>query len=84
MTAERREDRQELVEAKSSAGRDETRFTLGQLLDYARYVDHEELAVLLPARPVEDLLGLLVEHGVNCIHRRLDGGFDRADARRSV
>jgi len=73
-------DSAELIEAKGSIGRDYIRYALGQILDYARYVDHEHLAVLLPARPVQDLIDLLRRHDVDCIYETTDGVFERANA----
>lgn len=38
---------------------------LGQLLDYRRHIDTSPaVSVLLPNKPVDDLLALLREHGV--------------------
>jgi len=70
----------EVVEAKGLANRDHVRLALGQVLDYARYIAHERRAVLLPVRPAEDLVDLLVSHGISCIYETSPGTFDRADA----
>lgn len=56
------EHTRELVEAKGTATRNQVRLGLGQVLDYARYVEHERLAVLLPVRPAEDLVELLTAY----------------------
>ncbi|WP_277454097.1 hypothetical protein [Janibacter sp. DB-40] len=49
-----------LVEAKSSASRQDVRTAIGQLFDYRRHLDKRaRLAVLLPTRPSDDVLDLL-------------------------
>ena len=48
-----------LYEAKGSADRMSVRLALGQVLDYGRYVDGAQLAVLLPEAPAADLVELL-------------------------
>lgn len=55
-----------LIEAKADASRSSVRMALGQLLDYVRWVEgrRPSLAVLLPERPAQDLVDLLVGHGV--------------------
>ncbi len=71
----------ELIEAKASPARQHVRMALGQLLDYNRYVEANKLAVLLPGRPLDDLVDLLVKNGVSCIYEEADtGDFARADA----
>ncbi|QUQ70163.1 hypothetical protein [Kutzneria sp. CA-103260] len=70
-------DRAELIEAKGSAEREYVRLALGQVLDYARYVEHEHLAVLLPELPKADLVDLLSRHGVRCIYEVAEGKFGR-------
>lgn len=67
----------ELIEAKSSASRDHIRAALGQILDYARYVDHGTLAVLTPTKPAHDLISLLIAHNIHCIWREGAGHFER-------
>nr|WTA66438.1 hypothetical protein OHB51_28800 [Micromonospora sp. NBC_00855] len=71
--------RAELVEAKSSAARHHVRLALGQLLDYARYVEHKSRAVLLPSYPGSDLVDLLHSVNVACIYEQEGGGFVRLD-----
>ncbi|MCX4470690.1 hypothetical protein OOK41_10290 [Micromonospora sp. NBC_01655] len=71
--------RAELVEAKSSAARHHVRLALGQLLDYARYVEHKSRAVLLPSYPGSDLVALLHSVNVACIYEQEGGGFIRLD-----
>ncbi|WP_194288569.1 hypothetical protein [Ornithinicoccus halotolerans] len=53
---------EELVEAKASAARTYVRAGLGQVLDYARFLDHKSKALLLPVRPSDDLIDLLIEY----------------------
>jgi hypothetical protein len=57
----------ELVEAKSSSSRTHMRSALGQILDYARYVPHSSLAILVPSQPDPEMTQLLIAHGVGCI-----------------
>ena len=48
-----------LYEAKGMSSRHNVRLAIGQLFDYARYEETPpRLAVLLPARPVADLIAL--------------------------
>lgn len=56
-----------LYEAKGSADRMSVRLALGQVLDYGRYVDGAQLAVLLPEAPAADLVELLESHNVGCV-----------------
>ena len=51
------------------------RMAVGQLLDYSRFVDHANLAVLLPEVPRRDLLGLLHSHSIAVIAPRSDSLF---------
>lgn len=68
----------DLVEAKASAARSYIRSGLGQLLDYARFVDHNSKAVLVPVRPADDLVDLL--HSCGCAIIWEDGKqFKRVD-----
>lgn len=69
----------ELIEAKASAYRDSVRAGLGQLFDYARFVEHERRSLLLPTAPRPDLLELLRAHGCGCIWETDRGRFDRLD-----
>ena len=52
-----------LYEAKGDVGRASVRMAIGQLLDYRRFEDPppKRLAVLLPSRPGEDLIDLIVK-----------------------
>lgn len=57
-----------LIEVKARAERDYLRFAIGQLYDYKRYLRFEvNLAVLVPMRPSDDLIGLLDSAQVDCI-----------------
>jgi hypothetical protein len=60
-------ERMELIEAKASSSRSHLRTALGQILDYARYVDHSRLSILVPTRPETDMESLLISHGVGVI-----------------
>jgi hypothetical protein len=74
--------RDELIEAKSSAARPYVRLALGQVLDYSRFVSSaKQLAVLLPTRPVDDLVELLLSHGITCIYEDegAEGQFHREE-----
>lgn len=52
---------------------------LGQLLDYRRgFQLRPEVSVLLPERPVEDLLKLLAENAVGCTYEKSAGVFETA------
>ena len=64
-----------LYEAKSDASRMSVRLALGQVLDYGRYVNGSDLAVLLPAMPAADLIELLESHQVGCVVEGADGQF---------
>jgi hypothetical protein len=67
----------ELIEAKGTATRVDVRLALGQVLDYARFVDHARLAVLLPEHPGADLVSLLADHGVVTIYETSASQFGR-------
>ncbi|GGC73980.1 hypothetical protein IEU95_15855 [Hoyosella rhizosphaerae] len=67
-----------LYEAKASTGRDAVRMAIGQLLDYQRFLsrsDVEELCLLLPDRPSDDLLALLQSIDVGCVYPTGDGCY---------
>ncbi|RIJ52284.1 hypothetical protein DZG00_05495 [Clavibacter lycopersici] len=64
-----------LVEAKASATRHDIRTALGQVLDYARYVEHSKKAILLPSQPPQDLEGLLNDYGIGLIWPEIGGKF---------
>ena len=69
----------DLIEAKSSISREHIRLALGQILDYARYVDHTTLAVLTPSQPADEMIALLIANGVGCIW---EAGKDKFESRR--
>ena len=65
-----------LYEAKGTATREAVRMALGQLLDYSRWVPGlPRLAVLLPARPANDLVSLLAKYGIGCTFETKPGVF---------
>ncbi|MFC8316371.1 hypothetical protein ACFUEJ_22555 [Gordonia sp. NPDC057258] len=64
-----------LYEAKGSADRMNVRLALGQVLDYARYVNESRLAVLLPEPPAADLVELLEMYNVGCVVEKTPGRF---------
>jgi hypothetical protein len=72
--------RAELVEAKSSAARSHVRLAVGQILDYARFVEHKSRAVLLPSDPGPDLRDPLSGLGIACIFEDRPGVFTRVKA----
>jgi hypothetical protein len=66
-----------LYEAKASAGRGDIRLAIGQLLDYHRYMpDGIQLAVLLPARPNEELIDLLTSLGMKIVYQNGPGKYE--------
>lgn len=74
-------DTKELLEAKAAAGRREIREGLGQLLDYSRFVSHDTRALLVPQRPLPDLVELLHAYGLSAVWREGDEFF-RSDRER--
>lgn len=68
-----------LVEAKAGVRRADVRMALGQLADYAHAMDVKPklLAILLPERPADDLVGLLASERVELIYRT-ETGFDHS------
>jgi hypothetical protein len=73
--------RNQLVEVKANGTRDSVRMAIGQLADYARFVPRADRAVLLNAKPDDDLLDLLVSQGVSGIWRTRGGFADNAGGR---
>ncbi|OJF10218.1 hypothetical protein [Couchioplanes caeruleus] len=69
----------ELVEAKSTAARHHVRLALGQVLDYARHVEHQSRAVLLPSDPGPDLVDLLRSVNIACVYEATAGTFIRIE-----
>lgn len=71
--------RHQLVEAKASGERASVRMAVGQLADYARFIDPPpQLAVLLEARPAPDLEQLLSSQNIAVIWPRGDSFHDNA------
>jgi hypothetical protein len=69
-----------LIEVKASSKRDHLRYAIGQLYDYRRYLDFEvDLAVLVPSRPTDDLMGLLEAAEVGAIWRENTSFSDSGD-----
>lgn len=66
-----------VVEAKKSPARAYVRTAIGQVLDYARVArksGHKAVpAILLPSRPVPDVIELILELGIKVIVRDHDG-----------
>lgn len=56
-----------VIEAKGTVTREAIRMSLGQLLDYRRFVEKSRLAVLLPEAPRKDLRDLLSDYDVSII-----------------
>jgi hypothetical protein len=57
-----------LIEAKATVSREHLRTAVGQLLDYGRFADAEQLTVLLPSRPRHDLLAYLASVGITAVY----------------
>jgi hypothetical protein len=72
------ETTRELVEAKSSIDRGTLRLALGQILDYARYIEPASMAILVPQRPPIDLSSLVLDNGAGIVWPH-GSEFDRAD-----
>jgi hypothetical protein len=71
-----------LVEVKGSVERGAIRMALGQLLDYRRFVEAAECAILLPERPRQDLVALIHSAGVGLFWPK--GGQFREEAASAV
>lgn len=72
--------RQALIETKSESMREAIRMAIGQLADYARFIDPAARAVLLPEEPSADLMALLRSQGIHAIWQDQPAGFrDSAD-----
>lgn len=48
-----------LIEAKASIARESIRMAFGQALDYARFLDNPDVALLLPSEPAKDMQELV-------------------------
>ncbi len=70
----------ELIEAKGTTTRNDIRAAIGQLFDYRRRIDHKSLAVLVPVRPADDLVDLLMSLGISCVYETQTGHFERVTA----
>lgn len=70
----------ELFEVKSTTSRESVRMAIGQLFDYRRFIGIEnlKLTVVLPSRPIADLVRLLDSVGVGCVYEGESGAFHRA------
>ena len=62
-----------LIEAKSSCTRNMIRLAIGQLLDYKRYLKPNQMAILVPSKPKDDLIELLLDLNIEIIYQ-VDGG----------
>ena len=63
-----------LIEAKGSINREPFRMAIGQLLDYRRFMfPRPQCAILLPARPNDDLLALAKTEGFYVIWKTASG-----------
>ncbi len=73
------ETRGHLIEAKAGTSRGDIRMAIGQLADYARFIDPvKRRAVLLEAKPHPDLLALLSSQDIAVIWRSSTGFADNA------
>lgn len=68
-----------LIEAKGKASRDAIRYAVGQLLDYRRYLSVQQIAILVPTKPNDDLVRLPEGLGIGIIWRSGDGFCDTKD-----
>ena len=64
-----------IIEAKGTATREAVRMAVGQLLDYRRFVDRPNLAVLVPEMPRRDLLEYLRSNHISVIAQTDEGRF---------
>jgi hypothetical protein len=66
----------QLIEAKVATNRETIRMAIGQLRDYKRYFDRSpSLAVLLPSRPSNDCVELLIDNHISVIWEKSEGSF---------
>jgi hypothetical protein len=72
-----------VIEAKGTVTREAIRMSLGQLLDYQRFVQKSRLAVLLPETPRKDLGELLSAYDVSIIVPDGDDFTELAPSNRS-
>jgi hypothetical protein len=72
--------RRQLIEAKANATRGDVRMAIGQLADYARFIKPPpDRAVLLPAKPSQDVIDLLNSQGISAVWREGPGFRDNAE-----
>lgn len=64
-----------LYEAKGRVSRMSVQLTLGQVLDYGRYLDGYSLAVLLPELPPLDMVALFQGLDIGCVVELRRGNF---------
>lgn len=67
-----------LFEVKGTATRGAIRTAIGQLLDYRRHIDSDDLrlAILLPHRPSNDVIELVTGLGICVVAQEQRGGFE--------
>jgi hypothetical protein len=65
----------DLIEVKSSNDRVTVRLALGQILDYARIIKPTHKTVVFPAKPVQGVVELLLDHQVCPVWQTADGEF---------
>jgi hypothetical protein len=71
--------RRQLIEAKAGISRGDVRMAIGQLADYARFIEPPpDRAILLPAKPSQDVIDLLNSQGISTIWREGPGFRDNA------
>lgn len=79
------QDRQNLIEAKSSASREHIRMAVGQLLDYAfqgsKKLGEPHKAILLPREPRSDIIDWLDSLNIKVIWREKKVFLDNANGR---
>jgi hypothetical protein len=67
-----------LYEAKGVVTREAVRMAVGQLLDYARHIPGPpQRAILLPARPGQDLLAFMHAQNIQCVYELSPGRYGR-------
>jgi hypothetical protein len=64
-----------LYEAKADSSRESIRMAIGQLIDYSRFLPSVRLAILLPSRPLEDLVELISHARIGLCYREKSGEF---------
>jgi hypothetical protein len=70
-----------VIEAKGTGTREALRMAIGQLVDYTRFIPRgPNQAILLPAKPRDDLMSLAAAAGVEVIWRTPAGDFEHQAA----